>query len=151
MPALSSGKFTLLSLKPSRFVLQLRMSSIYSWANDRTPKRRELFRNSKLSIGRPDSFQSIPTLPSLLVLHGIEQQTWHKSTQALFSTQNCDVLFSVCSPYISKRRDLRSGVSAGHPHPHCPPPSFPSPLVQARLCTTRRRSSCWPTPRTRTR
>lgn len=73
------------------------MNSVYGWMLDSTPRRRELFKNARVTIGRPDSFVGLPSMPSLVVLHGIEPTTWNKSIQALFSTQNCDVMFTLCS------------------------------------------------------
>lgn len=66
---------------------------IYDWPRARTPKRREMFKYAKVSLRSSDS--KFSRVPRLAVISGITHATWNKSIQALFSTQNCDAMFSL--------------------------------------------------------
>lgn len=90
------------------FRKMLRMWSVYDWSTERTPRRRDLFKMARVTIGKPDSTTFLQTTPSLTILHGIEHTTWNRTIQALFMTQNCDAMFTLCAAIIYYQRGLQS-------------------------------------------
>jgi len=73
--------------------LQLHTLSLQAWPQLPTPRRRELFKYAKVSLRSQDTRWA--QVPRLAVIAGITHATWNKSVQALFSTQNCDVMFTL--------------------------------------------------------
>lgn len=89
--------------------------SVFDWERDKTPLRRSLFRQARINIPPARLPPQLLATPTIDVTAGLAPVVWHRTVNAMISTQNCDPLFTLSAAMVFYQRLLRRALDLAAP------------------------------------